>query len=294
MLCRNPYMGIRAAYPCGQCDGCMKDRNSLWQGRIILESLCHEKCCFITLTYDDEHLPPGGTLVPEHFSGWIKRLRARAEVPIRYYVAGEYGDKTDRPHYHAALFGLGPEDIGIITAAWGHGFVHCGELTPASARYISSYVTKKMMKADDERLNGRYPEFSRKSLKPGIGALAVGKISEALDTPAGRRFIHVNGDVPTFLNIGGHSIRLGRYIRSELRRALDIFVVDDYTGEVKYGSSSYTKFKMEADMQALREDWQSHPKLSKKPFKAYLSEVDKGKYELMKSHLLNFKGRKKL
>lgn len=294
MLCRNPFMGIRAAYPCGKCDGCMKDRNSLWQGRIILESMCHDKNVFVTLTYSDEHLPTGGTLVPKHVQDFLKRLRERYKKPVRYFVAGEYGGKNARPHYHAALFGIGPEDIDYIQNSWALGFVHCGELTPASARYIASYVTKKMMKPDDERLHGRYPEYSRKSLKPGIGATAVIQIAQALDTPAGRRYIHVNGDVPTFLKIGDTSVRLGRYIRSKLRRSLGLCVVDNYTGEVKYGSTLYTSQKLETDMQALREAWQNDPKHKSRSFKAYLSAVDQGKYDLMKSHLENSKRRKKL
>lgn len=296
MLCRDPFMPSyqRGAYPCGRCDGCMKDRNSLWQGRILLESLCHEKTCFVTLTYDDEHLPSGGTLVPRDCTLFLKRLRDSYDKPIRYYLAGEYGEKGSRPHYHAALFGIGPEDTALISSAWGLGFVHSGELTPASARYISSYVTKKMMKHDDPRLDGRYPEFSRKSLKPGIGATAVDEISKALNTPAGRRYIISNGDVPTFLSIGDASVRLGRYIRSRLRKSLDLYTVDGYTGEVKYGQTLTSSLQNEKDMQALREDWQNDPKLSQGTFKAYLSAIDQGKYDLMRQHLLNSKGRKSL
>ena len=81
----------------------------------MLESQVHADNCFVTLTYDDEHLPrphrPGHwmpSLSPYHVTNFIKRLRRHYEIPIRYFLAGEYGNDSQRPHYHLALFGLSP------------------------------------------------------------------------------------------------------------------------------------------------------------------------------------------
>lgn len=295
VLCRDPYIplyGTRAASPCGKCDACYYNRNSLWQSRILMESLCHEKNVFATFTYDDEHLPEGGSLVPKHLQDYLKRLRSAYAKPIRYYLAGEYGDTNFRPHYHAALFGIGPEDSDILSSTWGMGSVHVGELTPASARYISSYVNKKMMKVDDVRLGGKYPEFSRKSLKPGIGALSVSSVVDALSSDAGNRALLLSGDVPFSLKIGGKTMPLGRYMRSVIRKSLDRYTVHPYTGEVKYGPSERSKIEYSQEMQALFDAWLVDPKLSSKTFKQYLSAIDNGRYNSVKSRIKN--GKEKL
>lgn len=204
--------------PCGQCIPCLKKRRFLWASRIVLESLTHDKNCFVTLTYKPETVPEGGTLVPKHTQDWLKRLRRAIEpATVRYFLCGEYGDVSERPHYHAALFGLGPEDEDIICRSWGHGFVQVGDLNIKSAQYISGYVTKKMTRKDDARLKGRHPEFARMSLRPGIGATAVPTIGDVLFSMFGAEEVNNTGDVPFALKIGSRSLPLGRYLRGKLR-----------------------------------------------------------------------------
>jgi len=67
----------------------------------MLESLCHEDNAFITLTYDNENLPENATLVPKDLKDFQKRLRYHANIDLRFFSVGEYGEKTQRPHYHA-------------------------------------------------------------------------------------------------------------------------------------------------------------------------------------------------
>lgn len=65
----------------------------------MLEAAQYEDNCFITLTYDDEHLPLGMSLVPKDLQDFLKRFRSRiAPIKVRYYGVGEYGDQTQRPH----------------------------------------------------------------------------------------------------------------------------------------------------------------------------------------------------
>lgn len=173
----------------------------MWSHRIMLESFKHNTNAFVTLTYADEYLPPGGTLVPKHLQAFLKRLRKSVyPTEIRYFGCGEYGDESQRPHYHLALFSLGPEDAEKIDKAWGLGHSFTGDLTHDSAQYISGYVTKKMTNANNEKvakwLNGRHPEFARMSLKPGIGALAVSDLADALTTGPGCDALSRVGDVP--------------------------------------------------------------------------------------------------
>lgn len=206
---------------CGQCMHCRLNRRRLWTHRIMLESLKHSSSSFVTLTYNDDNLPDGGTLVPDDPKKWLKRFRRAIEpLQVRYYLVGEYGDRTERPHYHLALFGAGQEFTDIIEKTWKKGHVMVGTLTKDSASYIAGYVTKKMTKKDDPRLNGRYPEFARMSLKPGIGATAMRDVADALETEFGVDIIEENQDVPLSLSHGGKSYPLGPYLRRKLREEI--------------------------------------------------------------------------
>lgn len=204
--------------------GCRINRRRLWVHRMMLEALVHPTASFVTLTYSDENIPDGGTLVPKHLQLFLKRLRARMPGhSIRYFAVGEYGDQTLRPHYHAALFGIDPfEHCPETDRAWAFGHTMSGDLTFESASYIAGYVTKKLTKKDDPRLPyGHHPEFARMSLRPGIGAGAISKVAQALQSKAGWDEIGRTGDVPALLRHGAKTLPLGRYLRRKLREEMN-------------------------------------------------------------------------
>lgn len=90
-----------------------------------------------------------------------------------------------------------------------------GTVETASAQYVCGYVTKKMTKADDPRLDGRFPEFARMSLKPGIGADAMHEVASTLlqfDLETGM------DDVPSSLRHGSRTLPLGNYLTRRLRK----------------------------------------------------------------------------
>ena len=180
----------------------------------MLEQMVHAESSFVTLTYSPDKIPQGGTLVPKDLQDWLKRFRkAVAPVRVRFYAVGEYGDATQRPHYHAAVFGYPGCVYGttrnlpdpstccpgcnLVHTTWGKGRVFLGTLTRTSAQYIAGYVVKKMTDENDDRLYGRHPEFARMSKMPGIGAPAVEAIISSLkdfnldytqtDVPSGLR-----------------------------------------------------------------------------------------------------------
>ncbi len=118
----------------------------------------HDENSFITLTYNNENLPYGGTLIKKHLTDFFKRLRKQHEPKkLRYFACGEYGDKMDRPHYHALLFGKHFDDYQTfvneegkqyktspsLEITWPHGFNTIGEITFQSAAYCAKYTTKK-------------------------------------------------------------------------------------------------------------------------------------------------------
>ena len=89
--------------PCGKCIGCKLDKARSWAIRCVHEASLYEDNAFITLTYDDSHLPPTGSLVKADFQNFMKRLRFHfGGNNIRFYQCGEYGDKNLRTAAHRA------------------------------------------------------------------------------------------------------------------------------------------------------------------------------------------------
>lgn len=202
--------GEKMEVACGSCLGCRLDRSRMWAMRIIHESTLWETRggnCFVTLTYDDEHVPGDWSLDKTHFQKFMKRLRKGSEDTIRFFHAGEYGNvcrhnlevsncdrcNVGRPHYHAVLFNREFRDLELVgsqngvpyfTSAelegfWKNGFVQVGELNFKSAAYVARYCLKKVT---GERADEHYTyiddygvmtelesEYTTMSRRPGIG-----------------------------------------------------------------------------------------------------------------------------
>lgn len=173
----------------------------------------HDFSSFITLTYDNEHVPPDKSLRYEDYQLFMKRLRTRVTRArnlnvvadntvlrdetsgVRFYMCGEYGGEYGRPHFHACLFGVYFPDRVLwkrmpsgaslfrseeLASLWPYGFSSVGDVTFESAAYVARYVMKKITGEaasehykfvdDNGEVFWRTPEFTRMSLKPGIGA----------------------------------------------------------------------------------------------------------------------------
>lgn len=145
MQCTHPYTvpGV-GKVPCGRCTGCKIARSREWAMRLVHENGVWAESVFATLTYSDDYLPTDLSLSKRHLQLFVKRLRKDIKLKkIRYFACGEYGDKNGRPHYHAIIYGLGPENYDQINDAWSQGLVHCGSVTYQSARYVAKYVFKR-------------------------------------------------------------------------------------------------------------------------------------------------------
>ena len=189
--------------PCGSCPSCLMKRRKEWAVRCEMEAREYKDNCFVTLTYDDEHLPD--KLVKKDFQRFIKSLRNEG-FTIRYFGCGEYGSKTGRPHYHVILFGFIPSDLKpfiksdkgiwqfkseLLTKLWNKGLVTVAEFSPEYAAYTAGYVEKKL---------GNKDCFTLMSTRPGIG----------------RKYIEANlGKVYTYdnlvINYGSHQLGVPRY-----------------------------------------------------------------------------------
>lgn len=147
MVCTNPIrLGEGFVVPCGKCMACRIHRTQEWATRILHESSYYQSNTFVTLTYDDEHLPSDGSLRKEDVQLYLKRLRSRLDGRIiKYYAAGEYGELNGRPHYHLIIMNVGRvKDVDVLDRSWSKGFIYLRPVTAESVRYVTAYVQKKL------------------------------------------------------------------------------------------------------------------------------------------------------
>jgi len=153
--------------------------------RCLHEAKCHSDNCFVTLTYDDEHLPENGSLDRTALRRFMDRLRKQIGYrKVRYFQCGEYGERFGRPHYHSLLFGYDFADKKVIPsnkeypewtsaeldALWSKGRCVVGSVTFESAAYVARYICKKVTGEHAKHFyDGREPEFATMSRRPGIG-----------------------------------------------------------------------------------------------------------------------------
>lgn len=222
--------------PCGKCLGCRLDYSRRWADRMMLELDTEKKGIFVTLTYNDEHLPisydqetgeaKGPTLYKKDCQDFMKRLRREFDgkdghpgpVKIRYFLAGEYGSKRCRPHYHAIIFGLSLEDFpdrveqgrnqlrqiywhsDRLTEIWQNGIVVMSDVSWETCAYVARYVVKKA--TADTGLSpediGLDREFCLMSRRPGLGAEYLKQHPDCLEfeqisisTPEGGKQIQI-------------------------------------------------------------------------------------------------------
>lgn len=158
--------------PCGQCIGCRMEYSRQWAIRCVHEASLYDENCFLTLTYDDEHLPKNESLVKEDFQLFMKRLRKNnPDSKIRFLMCGEYGTEKKRPHYHACIFNFNFKDRVVwsrkkdvtlyvseeLNKTWKKGYCIIGNVTFQSARYITDYIIPKF-KSDPIRTKEYYGE----------------------------------------------------------------------------------------------------------------------------------------
>lgn len=167
--------------PCGKCLACRIAKRREWTIRMIHELGYHEDSIFVTLTYDDDHLPNNYSLVKSDLVKFFKRLRKNLhDRKIKYFACGEYGEVTQRPHYHAIIFGLSlkPEDKDLVMKSWPFCDWHnksirknsFGLAEPDSIGYVAGYIDKKFsgdLANTEYFIKGREPVFRLLSL--GIG-----------------------------------------------------------------------------------------------------------------------------
>jgi len=159
MRCINPIYLYKQdlTVPCGHCNFCLSNRRADWTFRLYQEHKKAPSSHFLTLTYDDTTVPIGDdcySLSKRDLQLFTKRLRKENGSKLRYYSVGEYGTKTQRPHYHSIMFGINVSTLDKIQTIWGLGNVHVGQVSEASIHYVTKYVIN-----NDREVSGREPPF---------------------------------------------------------------------------------------------------------------------------------------
>lgn len=212
-----PIADTNLQLPCGSCLGCRTTHATHWARRAQHEASMWAHNAFLTLTYDDNHLPSNGALQPNDLQGFIKRLRAhhsRVHTPqgkrirkkyrgmarhilcsplggLRYLGSGEYGETYGRPHYHLILFNCGFNDTTLVAKGlyesallktlWPFGSHKLGTVTGASANYVAQYTLKNVgtiaVTPDGEILQ---EPFLRVSTRPAVGTTFISKFKNDL------------------------------------------------------------------------------------------------------------------
>lgn len=201
--------------PCGKCPACLKSKANAWAFRLNQHQKIAGSALFITLTYDSDHVPMSKngfmTLRKKDYQDFMKRLRHAHPKGshIKYYAVGEYGTKTQRPHFHAIIFGVQAteNDYQVITKAWSKyvcdiqtkehihlpiGGVYVGSVQDASINYTTKYLHKGQS-VPKHRRDDREKESSLSSMKLGANYLSDDMVKWHNDDITRNYIVHPDG-----------------------------------------------------------------------------------------------------
>lgn len=197
----------RITVPCGKCLPCLSNKRQDWVLRLKQELKVSKSAKFVTLTYEDKFTPVNEdgilTLRKSDVQLYLKRLRkVLPGEKIRYFVCGEYGPQTCRPHYHGLFFNMPVDRVDLFDLKWKKGFVKIGSVTDQSIQYVTKYVLTK----------SEFPENCEKpfllmSTRKGIGC------SYVVDSNIN---FHKDLLLNSMIELGGVHKRLPRYYRDKI------------------------------------------------------------------------------
>lgn len=219
--CLNPYRlkDEDIDVPCGRCYNCLSRRSSGWSFRLMQMEKVSTTAYFVTLTYSQTGVKftpkKYMTLYKPDVQNFFKKLRfqqfGRTKSTIKYYVCGEYGGLSYRPHYHIILFNadlkylIGEKDAGHVSrgnialdgqvpyycSSWPFGHITVGTVSGASIGYTLKYMHKPFripQHGNDDRL----PEFSCMSKGLGLNYLTPAMISWHKASLLDRMYLNVD------------------------------------------------------------------------------------------------------
>lgn len=223
MYCTNPNFSYKNGFTeCRKCHACRVNQRRELASRLIIERRYWKYAYFVSPTYAPEFYPEDGSVSKDFLRKYFKRLCKSVGEKIVVMGVGEYGDESDRAHYHCAVFSNKPIFKNLIDC-WSLDGVPIGRITvdQLSNRrcgYIAGYVLKKMLKMDDERLDGKAPEFRILPRRPALGYGLIFELAERMSKdPLFRAQFTNRTYVPHMIILNGQHVRLPRYVRDHLK-----------------------------------------------------------------------------
>lgn len=222
--------------PCSKCPECLKRKGSEWSFRLRIHEKQVMSAYFLTLTYDTASVP----LTERGFMSldkravqlFFKRLRRDHEragryyldEPIKYFIVGEYGGVSMRPHYHAIVFNA---CIDLFVDAehckelamfgcdgrrpvkcpqWKFGHITVGKVTAASIGYTLKYMMKRG-KVPQHKNDDRLPEFRLMSKRLGANYMSDSMIQWHKEDLDNRMYVPIED---------GKKISMPRYYKDKI------------------------------------------------------------------------------
>lgn len=198
--------------PCGRCYACKANNRQEWVFRLQQEYLDSSFAVFVTLTYDDDHLPCGFNVNKRDVQLFHKRLRKHFPAnDLRFYLVSEYGDHTFRPHYHGLYFFKHIYDqkfiYDIFEKSWDNGFCKFGNVEEGSIVYCTKYCLKH-----SDTPPGRVPTFRLISkMNGGLGSYYLNKMFD----------YHIQTENKVFVSYGGKTCRMPKYYKDKIGLIID-------------------------------------------------------------------------
>lgn len=192
--------------PCGKCAMCIKRKRQDWSARVFFECMEATNLFFVTLTYSDEYLTYIDSDVPvlnyDDVQKFFKRVRKKG-FQFKYFMVGEYGEHSKRPHYHMLLLFDNAVDINILLNEWKYGFTHVGKVTMASIMYMLKDMLKEVDLFED----------TERQFKPQIRA------SKGIGLNYAKKCFKwhaINSHERNFIVVNGVKMGIPRYLRTKI------------------------------------------------------------------------------
>lgn len=204
---------------CGKCPECLEKKRQEWLVRLKLEMENSLNCFFVTLTYNDEHLPKQDgkpCFSKRDIQLFLKRLRSSVKQKykisdgIKYFIVSEYGGQFGRPHYHGIFYNLPPhlnllQQNELIQDNWQNGFVSVFATTPKCLGYVCKYCLQNIQ-SRNAYSHEDFAPFLLTSKRPALGSSYL--------TTSNIAFHLLNRTFETTLH--GSKIVLPRYLRNKI------------------------------------------------------------------------------